>query len=199
MSPVSWHFSVLDRPLVAILHRKGIDITMLRNAVWTVSNCCRGKPPPPFGVVKEALTGLSKAIWSEDDEVVRIDLHTLLLLPRTEFLQHVDKAMISPQLRQDADTKTVFSNVVCCTVADHQVADACWALSYLSDGDNHKLQAVIDAGVLTQVVRLLEHKAPSVVTPALRILGNLVTGDDIRTQQVLDASPDEVWKAVHFL
>ena len=60
-------------------------------------------------------------------------------------------------------------------------------------------QAVIDAGVLTQVVRLLEHKAPSVVTPALRILGNLVTGDDIQTQQVLDASPDEVWKAVHFL
>ena len=33
------------------------------------------------------------------------------------------------------------------------ISDACWALSYVSDGSNERLQAVIDAGVLTQIVR----------------------------------------------
>lgn len=35
------------------------------------------------------------------------------------------------------------------------LTDACWALSYLSDGTNDKIQGVIDAGVCTRLVELL--------------------------------------------
>lgn len=35
------------------------------------------------------------------------------------------------------------------------LTDACWALSYLSDGQNDKIQAVIDAGVCRRLVELL--------------------------------------------
>ncbi|KAH6755251.1 hypothetical protein C2S52_023634 [Perilla frutescens var. hirtella] len=55
------------------------------------------------------------------------------------------------------------------------LTDACWALSYLSDGSNDKIQAVIDSGVCRRLVELLHHPSPSVLIPALRTVGNIVT------------------------
>lgn len=109
--------------------------TMLRNATWTLSNFCRGKPQPEFELVKPALPTLAHLIYSQDEEVL---------------------------------------------------TDACWALSYLSDGENEKIQAVIESGVVRRLVDLLMHPSPAVQTPALRTTGNIVTGDDVQTQIVLN-------------
>uniref|UniRef100_A0A804QPC7 Importin subunit alpha n=1 Tax=Zea mays TaxID=4577 RepID=A0A804QPC7_MAIZE len=95
-------------------------LSMLRNATWTLSNFCRGKPQPNFDQDEEVLT------------------------------------------------------------------DACWALSYLSDGTNDKIQAVIESGVFPRLVELLMHPSASVLIPALRTVGNIVTGDDMQTQCVID-------------
>lgn len=66
------------------------------------------------------------------------------------------------------------------------LTDACWALSYLSDGSSDKIQAVIDAGVCNRLVTLLMHPSASVLIPALRTVGNIVTGDDVQTQFIID-------------
>jgi hypothetical protein len=123
-------------PLLYNLNQSA-KISMLRNATWTLSNFCRGKPPPPFEIVKTALPMLSRLIYSADEEVL---------------------------------------------------TDACWALSYLSDGPNDRIQAVIEAGVARRMVELLMHISYSVQTPALRTVGNIVTGDDLQTQVILNVS-----------
>ncbi|KAH1116498.1 hypothetical protein GLYMA_17G031000v4 [Glycine max] len=110
-------------------------LSMLRNATWTLSNFCRGKPQPPFEQVRPALPALERLVFSNDEEVL---------------------------------------------------TDACWALSYLSDGTNDKIQAVIEAGVCARLVQLLIHPSPSVLIPALRTVGNIVTGDDMQTQCIIN-------------
>ena len=50
------------------------------------------------------------------------------------------------------------------------------------------LQAVINSGVSRRLVELLVHPLPSVVSAALRAVGNIVTGDDVQTQVILNCS-----------
>lgn len=121
-------------PLLQQLHQNS-KLSMLRNATWSLSNFCRGKPQPEFEAVKPALPTLAQLIFSPDEEVL---------------------------------------------------TDACWALSYLSDGPNEKIQAVIEAGVCRRLVELLLNPSPAVQTPALRTVGNIVTGDDLQTQFVIN-------------
>ncbi|XP_010474848.1 PREDICTED: importin subunit alpha-6 [Camelina sativa] len=111
-------------------------LSLLRNATWTLSNFCRGKPQPAIEQTTPALPVLERLLHSTDEEVL---------------------------------------------------TDASWALSYLSDGTNEKIQTVIDSGVIPRLVVLLAHPSPSVLIPALRTIGNIVTGDDMQTQAVIDS------------
>ena len=110
--------------------------SMLRNAVWALSNFCRGKPQPDLATVAPCIPVLAALLNAVQDKEV--------------------------------------------------LMDASWAISYLSDGDDARIGAVVDSGAVPSLIKLLGHESPSVITPALRSLGNIVSGNDRHTQSVVD-------------
>uniref|UniRef100_A0A673B4D3 Importin subunit alpha n=1 Tax=Sphaeramia orbicularis TaxID=375764 RepID=A0A673B4D3_9TELE len=122
-------------PSLQQLLAKSNRLTTTRNAVWALSNLCRGKnPPPDFTKVSPCLSVLSRLLFSSDPDVL---------------------------------------------------ADACWALSYLSDGPNEKIQTVIDSGVCRRLVELLLNSLTLPIYSCLNVIHNI---NSIFFQVILNCS-----------
>jgi importin subunit alpha-1 len=78
------------------------------------------------------------------------------------------------------------ANVIIQQADIEAVVDATWALSYISDGDDRRIQSVINLQVIPSLIKMIESGNASLIVPSLRTIGNIVSGNDKQTQAVID-------------
>ena len=62
------------KPIAEILDRAQPGSSFVRNASWTLSNLCRGRPAPVFSKVQRAIPSLAKVLIENDVEDILIDV-----------------------------------------------------------------------------------------------------------------------------
>uniref|UniRef100_A0A7S0QX25 Importin subunit alpha n=2 Tax=Pyramimonas obovata TaxID=1411642 RepID=A0A7S0QX25_9CHLO len=149
-------------------------------AVWALGNIAGDSPPCRDLVLSHAAL---YPLLRQHTESYKISM----LRNATWTLSNFCRGKLPPPFDQVSPALPTLAQLILSTDED-VLTDACWALSYLSDGTNDKIQAVIDANVCRRLVELLLHMSPAVLIPALRTVGNIVTGDDFQTQVIINCS-----------
>lgn len=148
-------------------------------AVWALGNIAGDSPQLRDLCLRNAVMDSLLDVFRTSDKVS-------ILRNATWCLSNLCRGKPQPQLADIEPALPVLANLLHST--DNEiVTDALWALSYVSDGPNERIERVIESGVCRRLTELLGHQNSLVVTPALRTVGNIVTGDDRQTQVIIQS------------
>eukprot|EP01155_Anaeramoeba_flamelloides_P009803 Anaeramoba_flamelloidesa2130_45.p1 GENE.a2130_45~~a2130_45.p1 ORF type:complete len:506 (+),score=86.84 a2130_45:62-1579(+) len=118
-------------------------------------------------------------------DIIKSNPRIEILKSTTWALCNICRAKPHPELK---DTNALISVFI--SLLDYQdikvVSDSCWSLCYLADGEPDIIEYVVKQDICPKMVNFLKNSSPIINTPALRFLGNIVTGTDDQTQEVLN-------------
>ena len=173
-------------PLVALMGSSNIDVC--EQAVWAIGNIAgdcpqmrdlvlaNGATPIVLKLVEATASmgqmgPLRNAVWA---------LSNLMRGKPQPSLGHVQAAIPTlAKLLMLGDAEVLM--------------DTCWALSYVTDGGDDRIDFACQSGVVPLLMNVMrEHTDNKTRTPALRTLCNILTGSAEATQAVIDAGILEV-------
>lgn len=164
---------------IALLDSDNADVR--EQAAWALGNVAGDSVPCRNMVLQQGALPALLRISSTFTESTRLSL----MRNTTWTISNLCRGKPIPDFKLVQDALPLLSRLLWSNDTE-TVTDACWALSYLSDGPNDRIGAVLQGGVAPKLVELLAHGTSTVATPALRTVGNIVTGTDKQTQLIIN-------------
>lgn len=179
---------VLNQNIVPILTRR-LDAELslparkqhpsfMRNAVWTIANICRGKPPPSFGKVRGVIPVLGRAIETNDQEMQADACWAL------NYLGDGDHERIQALVEAGVCARLV-------ELMEHPAqtvkTPALRAVGNVVTGDDSQTEHILALGALARLRNLLVDTRHTIRGEACWTISNITAGNHMQIQKVMNA------------
>ncbi|XP_053203911.1 importin subunit alpha-7-like [Panonychus citri] len=163
-------------PLLQLLTTSS-RLSMTRNAVWTLSNLCRGKNPfPNFEQVSPSLTVLSRLLYNNDSDVLADACWALSYLsdgPNEKIQAVIDSGVC----RRLVELLLHSSQAV--------VSAALRAVGNIVTGDDLQTQIILNCNALSHLKNLLTSTKETIRKEACWTISNITAGNKSQIQAVI--------------
>ncbi|XP_011706521.1 PREDICTED: importin subunit alpha [Wasmannia auropunctata] len=166
-------------PLLLNLIKPETSMTFMRNIVWTLSNLCRNKnPPPSFELIRPVLPVFNRLLNCTDQDVLADTCWALSYLTdgSNDKIQAVLETGIIPKL---VELLTSQKGTI--------LTPALRTVGNIVTGDDAQTDAVILAGGLSYLGALLRHHRANIVKEAAWAISNIMAGNTDQIESVINA------------
>lgn len=165
-------------PIAEALDRTPAGSCFVRNASWTLSNFCRGRPGPEFNLIKRGIPSLAKVLIENDQEEILTDICWALSYISdggVDRIPFIIETNVLPRLIQLLEHPHIAISVACLRT-----------IGNILTGDDAETQYALEQGTLEALNRLISHNRKAVRKEVCWSVSNITAGNANQIQLCLD-------------